>query len=254
MKKIPFRIHSKKYIAELMSLRFYLFLALFGSFSFSALAQKTVKGIVVDSVTLNAIPNGSVKVKNTNWGTLTNSNGIFFIKVKPSDTLIFSSIGYNRVELPVSFDDDVMFVRLSQNVIMLREITVTGRPEAAKKELPSLKLKSKSLPWGGAMPNGAGGAAVNLDYFSKREREKRKLAKLNEELSRTQTYVEIVTNNEVKQELMERFSISDSTFYKILTKFNEQHRDVTHSGNQGNILNSLFSFFEAEVRFYRYRR
>jgi hypothetical protein len=103
------------------------------------------------------------------------------------------------------------------------------------------------------MPNG-GGAAVNLDFFSKREREKRKLAKLNAELSRTQTYVEIVTNTEVKQELMDRFSISDSTFYKILTHFNEQHQEVTHSGNQGDILTQLFSFFEAEVRYRRYRR
>jgi len=143
---------------------------------------------------------------------------------------------------------------LTQQVIMLREVTITGRPEAARKELPSLKLRSKSLPWGGAMPNGAGGAAVNLDYFSKREREKRKLVKLNAELARTQTYVEVVTNPEVKQELMDRFSISDSTYYKILTHFNEQHQEVTHSGNQGDILTQLFSFFEAEVRYRRYRR
>ncbi len=211
-----------------------------------------MKGIVVDSISLNAVPSASVKVKGTNWGTLTNSNGVFFVKVKETDTLIFSSIGYNVAVVPVYLDEDIMLVRLSQNVIMLREITVFGRPEAAKKEFPSLKLKSKSLPWGGAMPNSGGGAAVNLDYFSKREREKRKLAKLNTELSRTQTYVEIVTNTEVKQELMDRFSISDSTFYRILTKFNVQHREVTHSGNQGNILNSLFSFFEAEVRYQRY--
>jgi hypothetical protein len=235
-----------------MKIRVLLFIVFTFAFSFSALAQKTLKGIVVDSVNLNAVPNVSIKIKNTNWGTLTNNNGVFFIKAKETDTLVFSSIGYKRVEVPVFFDDEVMFVRLSQNTIMLREVTITGRPQAVRKELPSLRLKSKSLPWGGAMPNGQGGAAVNLDYFSKREREKRKLAKLNAELSRTQTYVEIVTNLEVKQELMDRFSISDTTFYKILTKFNEQHQEVTHSGNQGNILNSLFTFFEAESRFHRY--
>jgi hypothetical protein len=192
-------------------------------------------------------------LKGTAYGTITNVNGVFTLKVKETDSLIFSSVGYDRLELPVYFGEDVMFVRLTQQVIMLREVTITGRPEAAKKELPSLKLRSKSLPWGGAMPNG-GGAAVNLDFFSKREREKRKLAKLNAELARTQTYVEIVTNTEVKQELMDRFSISDSTFYKILTHFNEQHQEVTHSGNQGDILTQLFSFFEAEVRHQRYRR
>jgi hypothetical protein len=237
-----------------MRLKFSLIVIVSVAFCFSAMAQKTLKGIVVDSVTLNALPNVSVKLKGTAYGTITNANGVFSIKVKETDSLVFSSVGYDRLELPVYFGEDVMFVRMTQQVIMLREVTITGRPEAAKKELPSLKLRSKSLPWGGAMPSGQGGAAVNLDYFSKREREKRKLAKLNAELARTQTYVEVVTNAEVKQELMERFSISDSTYYKILTHFNEQHQEVTHSGNQGDILTQLFSFFEAEVRYQRYRR
>jgi hypothetical protein len=237
-----------------MRLRFFLFVFLVTATWLSATAQKSLKGIVVDSITLNAIPNVSVKLKGTAFGTITNANGVFTIKVKETDTLVFSSIGFERLELPVYFGEDVMFVRLMQNVVMLREVTIIGQPGADKKELPSLKLRSKSMPWGGAMPNSGGGAAVNLDYFSKREREKRKLAKLTLELSRTQTYVELVTNMEVKQELKDRFSISDSTFYKILTRFNEQHQDVTHSGNQGSILTSLFSFFEAEVRYNRYHR
>jgi hypothetical protein len=249
---LAFYFLLEKYIAELMKMRFLILFLVLTSLHFSGYSQKLLKGIVVDSISLNAVPNASIKVKNTNWGTLSNNNGVFFIKVKETDTLIFSSIGYERLELPVFLNEDVMFVRLRQNVIMLREVTILGRPEALKKEYPSLKLKSKSLPWYGATPNSGSGASVNLDYFSKREREKRKLAKLNIELSRTQTYVEIVTNQEVKQELMDRFSLSDSTFYKILTRFNEQHQEVTHSGNQGNILNSLFSFFETEVRYRRY--
>lgn len=207
----------------------------------------------MDSITLNAVPNASIKIKNTNYGTITNLNGIFFLKVKETDTLIISSIGYGRVQVPVSFEDEALFVRLAQDVIMLQEVTVLGRREALKKELPSLKLKSKGVPWYGSVPNGAGGAAVNLDYFSKREREKRKLVKLTAELASTQTYVEIVTNPDVKQELLDRFSLSDSTFYKILTRFNEQHQEVTHSGNQGNIIDALFSFFEGEVRTHRYK-
>ncbi len=212
-----------------------------------------MKGIVVDSISLNGVPNASVRIKGTNRGTITDAGGVFFVKVKETDTLVFSSIGYFRLEMNVSFDDEIMFVRMSQQSTMLREVTVFGRPEAAKKQLPSLKIKSKSMPWYGATPSSGAGASVNLDFFSKREREKRKLAKLSAELASTQTYVEIVTNPDVKQELLDRFSISDSTFYRILTHFNEQHQEVTHSSNQGNILNSLFSFFEAEVRSRRHR-
>jgi hypothetical protein len=237
-----------------MRTRIFIFFIWAGLVSGPAFGQKMLKGIVVDTLSLNALPNVSVKLKGANYGTITNANGVFSLKVLETDTLIFTSIGYNRQELPVYFGDDVMFVRLTQQVVMLREVTVFGRPEAIKKELPTMHLRTKAVPWGGAIPNSGGGAAVNLDYFSKREREKRKLAQLNKELSRTQTYVEIVTNTDVIQEMKDRFSISDSTYYKILTRFNEEHQDVTHSGNSGHILNSLFSFFETEVRYRRYRR
>ncbi|MBI1770606.1 MAG: carboxypeptidase-like regulatory domain-containing protein [Bacteroidetes bacterium] len=236
-----------------MNSRFFIFIFILVACGFSASAQKILKGIVVDSVTLSGIPNVSVRLLRAGYGTITNANGVFSIRVKTTDTLSFSSVGYLRIIEPVITDDEIMFVRMVQEVILLKEVTVYGRPEAIKKELPSLKLKSKALPWGGALPNSGGGAAINLDFFSKREREKRKLAKLKAELASTQTYVEIVTNLEVIQELKDRYSLNDSSFYKILTHFNEQHREITHSGNQADILISLFSFFDTEIRFRRAR-
>jgi hypothetical protein len=236
-----------------MNPRFFILTATLTLIALSASGQKILKGIVVDSITLNGIPNVSVRLLGAGYGTITNANGVFSIRVKPSDTLAFSSVGYLRTVEPVNLDDEVMFIRMTQELIMLKEVTVYARPEAVKKELPSLKLKSKAVPWGGAIPGG-GGAGVNLDFFSKREREKRKLVKLKAELASTQTYVEIVTNQEVIQELKDRYSLSDSSFYKILTHFNEQHREITHSGNQGGILTSLFDFFEVEVKYRRSRQ
>lgn len=235
-----------------MSLRIVIFSLVLLLLSLAASGQKILKGIVVDSITLNGIPNVSVRILGAGYGTITNANGVFSIRVKLTDTLAFSSVGYIRTVEPVGIDDEVMFIKMSQDVIMLKEVTVYGRPEAEKKELPSLKLRSKSTPWGGAIPGG-GGAGLNLDFFSKREREKRKLEKLKTELASTQTYVEIVTNLELIQELKDRYSLSDSTFYKILTHFNEEHQEVTHSGNQSTIITSLFAFFEAEVRYRRSR-
>jgi len=235
-----------------MNLRIVIFSFAFLLLGISASGQKILKGIVVDSLTLNGIPNVSVRILGAGYGTITNANGVFSIRVKPTDTLAFSSVGYLRIVEPVSLDEEIMFVRMAQEVIMLKEVTVYGRPEAEKKELPSLKLRTKALPWGGAIPGG-GGAGVNLDFFSKREREKRKLEKIKAELASTQTYVEIVTNLDLIQELKDRYSLSDSSFYKILTHFNEQHQEVTHSGNQSTIITSLFAFFETEVRYRRSR-
>jgi hypothetical protein len=224
-----------------------LFLLLFCS---AAFGQQSIKGIVVDSVTLNALSGVHVKIKNSDRGAITNPQGVFFLTVMDTDTLVFSSVGYGRYETPVYVEEDVMFVRLAEQPIMLKEITVRDRRFVLNpKHDPSLKIKSKAVPWYGAVPNSGGGAAVNLDYFSKREREKRKLDKLKAELSSTQVYVEIVTNPEVKQELEDRFSLSDSSFYKILTRFNEKNRNVTHSGDSGEILNALFNFFQSNARY-----
>jgi hypothetical protein len=232
-----------------MSLRVLIISVTLLLLSLSVSGQKIIKGIVVDSITLNGIPNASVRIVGAGYGTITNANGIFTIRVKPTDTLAFTSIGYLRTVEPVNFEDEVMFIKMSQDAILLKEVTVYGRPESEKKELPSLKLSSKELPFGGAVPGG--GMGLNLDFFSKREREKRQLTKIKAELAKTQTYVEIVTNLDLIQELKDRYSLSDSTFYKILTHFNEQHQEVTHSGNQSTIITSLFSFFDAEVRYRR---
>ncbi len=220
--------------------------------SFAALGQQSIKGIVVDSVTLNALPGVHVKVKSTNRGAITNQQGVFFLTVMDTDTLVFSSVGYGRYETPVYVEEDVMFVRLAEQPLMLKEIIVRDKRLVLNpKHDPSLKIKTKAVPWYGAVPNGGGGAAVNLDFFSKREREKRKLEKLKAELSSTQVYVEIVTNPDVKQELEDRFSLTDSSYYKILTRFNEKNRNVTHSGDSGEILNALFVFFEINSKYTR---
>ncbi|MBS1491843.1 MAG: carboxypeptidase-like regulatory domain-containing protein [Bacteroidetes bacterium] len=233
-----------------MKLFFFLMIVLLGYQE--TIGQKIIKGIVVDSITLNAVPSASVRVKNTTRGTITNANGVFSIKAFGNDTLIFTSVGYDELHLPVFIDEDVMFVKLTQHVTMLKEVTIIGRPEAEKKELPSLKLRSKSTPFSGATPSSGFGASVNLAYFSKAEKEKRTLARINRELTQTQTYAEIVTNSQIKSEIQSRFSLSDSTYYTILTHFNERHREITHSGKQGEILSALFSFFETECRLRRH--
>ncbi len=104
---------------------FFLLAVLAGFYEVSA--QKIIKGIVVDSITLNAVPSASVRVKGTTRGTITNANGVFSIKANGNDTLIFTSIGYDELHLPIYMDDDVMFVKLTQHVTMLKEVTIIGR-------------------------------------------------------------------------------------------------------------------------------
>lgn len=51
-------------------------------------------GVLLTADSLKAVPYVSVRVKNTNKGTVSNEKGIFSIIAKKRDTILFSSIGY----------------------------------------------------------------------------------------------------------------------------------------------------------------
>src|SRR5689334_1162581 len=76
-------------------------------FAFSvrtASAQKITRGIVVDSLTLKALPGVHIIVKSSGHGTVTNSLGAFTVTTSPADTLVLSMVGYRTLELPLLFE------------------------------------------------------------------------------------------------------------------------------------------------------
>jgi hypothetical protein len=85
--------------------------------------------IVCDSLTKQPLPMASIKVKNTNLGTVTNDNGRFSISTKKG-ILIFSYIGYKTKEYTAVSLPDTVF--LSENN-QLNEVVVM--PDSALKVL-----------------------------------------------------------------------------------------------------------------------
>jgi TonB-dependent Receptor Plug Domain/CarboxypepD_reg-like domain len=80
--------------------RLVLFFLLFSFFSLQTFAQ-TVTGKVSD-IAEKALPNVSVTVKGANTGASTNASGQYSINAGPKAVLIFSSVGYATLEIPVS--------------------------------------------------------------------------------------------------------------------------------------------------------
>ncbi|GLB54161.1 SusC/RagA family TonB-linked outer membrane protein [Neptunitalea chrysea] len=87
-----------------------VFFLCFGGFIW---AQKTVTGMVID-VTNTPIPGVNVIVKGTNTGVATSFDGMYEILVSPTDTLIFSYIGFttqyivvgNRTKIDLQMKED----------------------------------------------------------------------------------------------------------------------------------------------------
>ncbi len=99
------------------------------SFMFCANLQAqniTISGTVLSSEDNSAIPGVNVLIKNSNEGTTTDLDGKYSLSVPGSEAfLIFSSVGYNTVEVQVG-NRSVIDLTMTQDVTQLSEIVVTA--------------------------------------------------------------------------------------------------------------------------------
>ncbi|MBR2063877.1 MAG: TonB-dependent receptor [Bacteroidales bacterium] len=82
-----------------MKLFFTVLAVLIGSVAFAQ--NITVTGSVKDSSTGEFVPFASIQVKGTMTGVSTDADGLFTMTVPANGVLVFSSLGYHTVEVPV---------------------------------------------------------------------------------------------------------------------------------------------------------
>jgi hypothetical protein len=196
--------------------------------------QKIVKGIVVDSASFAPLPYVNIQLKASTRGTSTDASGNFSMLAGEKDTLIFSLVGYERLELPL-FDYEASVIRLTEKITHLRPITIVdtkfGNPYEGLFDDQNAGLARKKLPF----------------YMSKVKKEKIRFGRLQAENIRVKTYVDLVINNPgTKSALMKRFSITDDQYYKTLTKFNEKYYNVMYYLTSAELESFLNKFFESE--------
>ena len=91
----------------------------------------TVTGTVTDSSNGLPVPFASIQLKGTMTGASTDGDGKFSLDVPSDGVLIFSSIGYVTVEIPVS-GMGVLDVRLAPDTEMLEETIVVAYGTATR--------------------------------------------------------------------------------------------------------------------------
>ncbi|HEU4634054.1 MAG TPA: TonB-dependent receptor plug domain-containing protein, partial [Flavisolibacter sp.] len=94
---------------------------------------KTVTGTVTDQ-TGKGVPGVTVTVKGTATSTQTDANGTYRINAADDATLVFSSVGFTTVELPVG-GKATLDVPLAASDVSLSEVVVIGYGTARKKDL-----------------------------------------------------------------------------------------------------------------------
>ena len=211
-----------------------IFISLFLlSGSWSAHCQEEIRGIVVDSATLNALPSVNVRISNGTTGTFTDEKGNFVIRGTRSDTLVFTLVGYERLELPLSYYEPGI-IRLSEKYTLLEAVTIDefrpGNPYEGMFEEQNARLK-KSIPF----------------YYSKAKKEKIKVQSLREENFRVQTYVDVVVSDSTfKAGLMKKHDLNETQYYDMLTSFNKQHYREMYYLTRAELISLINTFFEIQ--------
>ncbi len=99
------------------------------------LAEKIVKGKVIDAANNSTLPGVNVVVKGTSTGTSTDADGNFTISV-PNETsvLVFSFVGFVSQEVPVG-NKTTLSVSLTSDSKALSEVVVIGYGTVRKSDL-----------------------------------------------------------------------------------------------------------------------
>ncbi|MGC1243511.1 MAG: SusC/RagA family TonB-linked outer membrane protein, partial [Chryseosolibacter sp.] len=143
---------------------------------------QAISGTVTDARTLQPIAGVNIVVKGTTSGTTTDSEGKYVIDAEEGDMLVFSFIGYKKIEVSVG-GRVVIDVSLEEDVASLKEVvvnagyyTVTDKAKTGNivkvtsKEIERQPVTSPLMALQGRMPgvditpvNGVPGSAVKIE-------------------------------------------------------------------------------------------
>ena len=108
-----------------------LIFLLYGTTVFAQSTQ--IKGKVTDASSGQTMPGVNILIKGTTTGTATNSSGEYTLEVIPSDTLVFSYIGYKSKVVPVNGRTTIN-VALSAVSVQGQQLVVIGYGEVKQSD------------------------------------------------------------------------------------------------------------------------
>jgi hypothetical protein len=131
------------------------------SFSFISSHAQTLKGLVVDAVTLEPIESATIYFDNTTIGTTTNANGEFSIDYTDAvqSVLVVSFLGYEKQIIANYRNLQQLQIKLKEQTDVLEEVLLTDHDGLTRKQ----KLKQFRKEFLGTSANGKSCKILNED-------------------------------------------------------------------------------------------
>lgn len=197
-----------------------------------------IEGMVADSATFKSMPYVNIAVRNKLTGTQSDQQGNFKLFATHNDTLLFSFVGYKTKALAVH-EWEPGVILLSENPVTLRSVTVEGvrvndsyYEELFREQHALWEKQNRKLPF----------------FYSKAKKETKKIARLENENARVQTYLEVVVyNSDLKEALLKKYNLDQKTYYDLLTKFNEQNHGIMYYLSASELLSLIYRFYETNA-------
>lgn len=200
--------------------------------------QILIEGMVADSATFKPMAYVNIVVKNKLKGSQSDQSGSFRLSATAMDTLLFSFVGYKTQEIPL-FGWETSIILMAEDPLILESVTIedvrlkdSDYEEIFKDQNAIWEKQNKKLPF----------------YYSRQKKEAKKIARLENENARVQTYLDVVVhNNELKELLMKKYNLDEKKFYDLMTRFNEQNHKVMYYLSASELVSLIYRFYEANA-------
>jgi len=105
--------------------------------------ERTITGVVSDNN--EVLPFVKISVKDTPRGTLSDVDGKFSIEVKTGAVLVFSYIGYDKLEVKIKKKTTSLKIVLKSNITLLSETNYDPIPDKKKTKTAVLSISKDDI-------------------------------------------------------------------------------------------------------------
>ncbi|MFT5641169.1 MAG: hypothetical protein ACI9A7_001271 [Cyclobacteriaceae bacterium] len=256
------------YVIRFVIIKQFLFIPLF-FLAYGIQAQYDLSGKVINAQKED-IGFSHVYNRTMGLGKVSDINGKFKLTATKGDTVLFSYVGYSKLELIVDNEhlNKFLLVELVGDSILLPSITIYSDPyfkvpfryQGVPMHMEGINIPGKTKHYrAGSITTGgtnqqlgdplAPGITLNgpITYFSKDEKEKRAAVEAERETEETINYQVYIARKNVRDRLCEKYDLDSAEYTEVITRINRQFPQIQKARKPTQIWYTLIAHFDRIV-------